>query len=290
MMAFALGFEKSPPPPPYRRAATAPVFAMSYEPPYIVGGTRFYSAWSNSCVAFDLPSMKRAWAMKFGEKERPAEMALYDGALYLTTEGQAKGRLIAVNAKSGKVLWTVSRTGRGSAMAVDRGTLFVSMKPNTLSALDLKTRRAKWTASLAAPQEGSDGILEINALEVADGRVIANHDATTYGLDEKTGKRIWRVTGSYVFRGALAVVNGVAWIPSGNGAEGVDIRSGKVLWDGNNSISDYSGVLKGRFVGLSGGQVVCVEPRSGKTLWSHRLGDPNTSGGRQYGAVLGDHL
>lgn len=288
MMALALGLEKNPPPPPYRRMATVPVFGMSYQPPYVTSGNRFYSAWGDVIVAFDLPSMKQAWSVKFKGSDRPSDIALRDEVLYLTTERAPKTRLIAMSTKTGEVLWSIPRVGQGSAMSIDHGMLFLSMKPGTLSALDLKTRRTKWTANLDTPQKDSSGLRELDAVQAADGHIVANHDETTYGFDEKTGKRIWRVTHSYVFRRTLAVSGRVAWIPSEAGSVGVDVRSGKVLWH-SVALSDcYTSVAKGRFIALSFSQAVCVDPRTGKTLWSRRIGDPNVMGSGPCGAILGD--
>lgn len=289
---LVLGAEIQAPLPPYKRMATVQVYASSYDPRAIVEGNRFYAAWGDSCQAFDLPSMKRAWSLKTPGEERAETVALNGGVAYVTTGARrAKSRLIALNATTGKVLWTMPRTGEGSPVVFAPGLMFVSMKPYTLSALDLKTRNVKWTATFgkAATEQMIDSG-QVEAAVVANGCVVANCEHVTYSLDAKSGRALWKEPASYVFHAGLATTGGVVWVPSNNGSVGRDVRSGKVLWRAGGGISDFSGVMKGRFVGLQAGKVVCIDPRSGKTLWSHPVGDPNTSGGRQYGFVAGDRL
>jgi outer membrane protein assembly factor BamB len=276
--------------PPYKRLSTVSVFSESYQPGSAVDGKQFFATSQNQCVSYDLATGRKLWSTTLpggGDS-----LAVSNAAVYITTSGIRGERsfLIALNEKSGKVLWRIERSGDGSPMAFSEGVMFVSLKPNTISAVNLKTRKSIWTAGFAkSAQDEFRGDLE--AVLATGDFVLANCESTTYCIGRKTGRVVWSETKSYMYHGRFIAEAGVVWFQHDNGSEARDIRSGKILWSkARGSAEEFGASWKGRFVGLDRGRVVCLDPRSGKQIWSHPLGPENTSGGNQYGAIIGNLL
>ena len=95
------------------------------------------------------------------------------------------GAIYAFDPANGKVLWTLPRQGRRGVMKVSGETLYASMTPLKFSAIDLKTRKAKWTIPLKLEKEAYDS--DVNAISVYKNFVLLNVGNTTYCLDAKNG-------------------------------------------------------------------------------------------------------
>ncbi|MFI5386094.1 MAG: PQQ-binding-like beta-propeller repeat protein [Fimbriimonadales bacterium] len=294
IVTMAVMSDTRAPMPPYRRLATVAVFENSYDTPVAVDGNVFVAGSFNACIAYDLATMKKLWTAAPAKGEGNERIAISNGTVFVTTSpGLRKqaSHLVAISEKTGKVLWSAPRTGDGSPMAFGPGVVYLSLEPFTLSAFDLRTRRARWTTRLAKGVR--QGMLEgqIQAVTSAPGSLVTNCEAITIGLDPNTGKVLWSESNSSMYHGHLPAVAGIACVPANSGLVARELRSGKVLWRKPGVyFGDFGGVFDGKFVGISNGKVLAIDPRAGSILWSHEVGPSQSSGGNQYGAVLGGTL
>lgn len=282
-----------PPQPPYLREATQTVFKSSYNPEYLVAGSTFYVANGDQCLAYSLPSMKKLWAASMPKEERAETMALAGNALLVGTavfSASKSSSLLALNIKNGKTLWKLARSGDESPIAVSSNTIYTSLKPKTLSAIDLKTRRTLWTTPPWKTKDREFGT-GVDAVTASPTVVLFNSGDTTYAVSAKTGKPLWNQTQSYMFQGTLFIQSGVAWVEVNEGSVGRDALTGKLLWSHpSNGLGEYGEIVNGKFVGSNRGTAQAIEPKTGKILWSHEVGPSDTSGGYQYGSLMGDLL
>lgn len=219
--------------------------------------------------------------------------------------------------------------GYGGGIAADNGRVFVATGYGTVSALDAKSGKVLWTKNLGAPLRaaptalgdrvyaistegkvfalaGSDGnelwqargLTEQSSLigspsPAIDGDVIVapfpSGEIVGYRLG--TGEQIWsesltRAKGSTAM-GALSdagrpvIDRGVVFASAHGGrTTAVQARTGERLWSVNVSstqapwaIGDYVYVVD------TGGQLLCLNRRDGQTLWTVKLPDANVWSG-----------
>lgn len=291
LLLFTAAPAQSAPVPPYRRLETRAVYGNSYDPVSVVAGNLFFTTWGSTCSAHDLRTLKPRWSFKVPKDERGAYLLAVGDTLFLTTESDRvdhRSQLIALDAKTGRPKWTLARRGKGSAMAVREGVLYLSVLPRTLTALDIARRKPKWTHPL--PNHGKNADSELESIVVADEGIALNCGNVTYGFG-LNGKSLWREPESYLLDASLVALNGIVWVPSNEGALARSLKTGKPLWRRNgDNYSEFGGVLDGQLVGLDGGQIRAFDPKTGRPKWAHRLGPARTSGGNQYGSILGGRL
>ncbi|HTQ10088.1 MAG TPA: PQQ-binding-like beta-propeller repeat protein [Fimbriimonadaceae bacterium] len=294
--ALVLTVDVHPPMPPYRRVDTVPVFGEAYEPSVAVDGDVLVAGSYTQAVAYDLATLKRLWSIKTPGDESCDGLAVGKGVVYVATSPayrQQTSHLVALSEKTGKVLWSVPRVGEGSPLVLGPGILYLSMKPYTLSAFDLTSRRTRWTTVLAKPASDKQWSAlsgRIQGLTANADGIAANCESVTTGLDPKNGKVRWRQTGSPMYRGRLVSAQGVVWVPLGKGSAGCDLKTGKTRWSSDYGCREWCDVYEGRFVGVEGGLLACLAPKTGAKRWSDRVGPDNSSGGNQYGVALGGRL
>lgn len=293
-MAFLLPIvlpSESAPLPPYRRLNTVEVYTSAYEPAYAVGGNTFFSTSDDVCLAFDLKTLRPRWRFRVPPKERGAYVLPVGDTLFLTTESDrtdGKSHLIALDAKTGRERWRLDRRGKGSAMAARKGLLYVSLRPNELSAVGIARRKVKWIRPL--PKDAKRDDYEVETLIVEESGIALNSGSVTYGLTPDGVSR-WREPKSYIFDAPLVAIGDVVWVPANEGAVARSLKTGKVLWRREkDNYSEFGGVVDGKFVGLDNGTVRAYEPKTGRSVWEHRLGPGDASGGNQYGAIFGNRV
>ena len=122
-----------------------------------------------------------SWSVDLGEPTLSEPLVL-DGVIYLG----AHFKIVALEAGSGRTLWTKTTTGpvQGS-LAAAGDYLYVGLLDHRVLALDLKTGAKRWEFK-------TGGIVTASPV-VADGIVyIGSWDSFMYALDAATGEHIWR--------------------------------------------------------------------------------------------------
>ena len=291
----ALSVQSNPvvPMPPYKRVATVQVFDQSYEPIFEVKGSRFYGAASDQCFAYNLNTLKLIWKYTAPKHEDIRGIAFKGDAVYVMTGPGYEGttaHVVCLNQQTGKVQWSISHSGKGSAMAVVGSDLICSLKAGSISRLDIATRKPKWTTVLSKGSLGNRMARGYTALVASADGVVANEDSVSFGLDARTGRLRWTEANSYVFHGTLPVYRDIAWVPNGEGSVGRSMVTGKIVWSSTASYGDFGGGFGTSFVGIDHGAMKALDALNGHVRWSRSIGPDGTTGGNQYGSVLGNRL
>jgi outer membrane assembly lipoprotein YfgL len=227
-----------------------------------------------------------------GVRLRPA---VVDGVLYADS---TDGVLAAIDASSGKTLWSKSSRTHGwfgwgdkkrkdvfyaGGPAVSGDLLAVGTLDGHVYGIDAKDGSPRWEATL-----GSE-VLTTPVIS-RDLVVVRTGDGRLYGLDASTGERRWVYDQSSVpllslrDNGPLLAANGVVFFGSDAGKlVALRLDNGEKLWEQNlaggegrteiDRLSDADGVvlLDGTtlFAAAYHGNLVAVDGPSGRPLWSH---------------------
>jgi len=281
-----------PPLPPYRRTATAQVFASAYEPEAVVVGNTFISASGDQCVAFDLVSFRRLWVAKAPKGERFDRIAADRNGVFANTHTGTSAHLVSLDLAKGAQRWIISSEAGESALALSATQVFVGLTPGALSAVDRRTHRKLWSTQLTKASKSTRSDDYVQAVTSTDGGVVVNISNSTYGLNPANGNVRWTEPGANMYHDQFAVGQGVVGVPNGLGIVGREVAMGKRVWKSSKvQYGEFSGALNGAIVWFGEGTLQAISARSGKDLWSRSgLGPKGTSGGNQYGSVLGDKI
>ncbi len=227
-----------------------------------------------------------------GVRMRPA---VVDGVLYAAG---TDGKLAALNADTGKTLWSKSSKvhgwfGWGDAKrkdafysggpAVDGDLLAIGTLDGHVYGLDSKSGTQRWEANLKSEVIASPVI-------VGDLVVVRTQDGHVQALDKSTGERRWAYDQDTVpllsvrGNGPLLVAKGVVFFGS-DGGKLIALRldNGEKLWeqilstgDGRTDIerlndADGAVVLDGPtlYSAAYHGNLAAIEGASGRPLWNH---------------------
>jgi outer membrane protein assembly factor BamB len=219
-------------------------------------------------VAFAAGTGNVRWQRAIGPSE--TSPLLIGDRLYV---GDWNGRLWALNAKTGRALWTFQARGpiKGGAAASGK-RIYFGAYDGRLYCLNIETGKLIWRSSGQGRLLGSSRFYATPAL--AYGRVyIGSTDGKMYSFGATTGRRIWsHSTGGYVYA-SPAVSNGRVFVGSySRRFFAFDAPTGDVLWSfkANGPISGSSTVIGNvvYFATLKQ-RTYAVNVRTGKLLWSY---------------------
>ncbi|QOC23986.1 outer membrane protein assembly factor BamB [Wenzhouxiangella sp. AB-CW3] len=182
--------------------------------------------------------VERLWSTDTGRgmsRSRPNFRPYFDGGRIWT--GDHRGRVVAVNADSGRVEQRFDTDLALSAgPAVQDGLILLGSFDGDVVVLDAETGEERWRARV------SSEVLSYPAL--ADGVVVARSiDGRVYGFDVENGRRIWvhdRSVPLLTLRGTSDPL----------------VRAGQV------------------FIGYDDGMVSALRVRDGSVLWEQRVSQP----------------
>jgi alcohol dehydrogenase (cytochrome c) len=170
-------------------------------------GSRTYDGWGYSPLAQITPAnigrLQLVWSFATGQVEgHQAPPIVNNGVMFVATPGN---QLIAIEAKTGSVLWRYKRplpedlltlhpTNRGVGLFGDK--IYFASADAILVALDARTGKEVWTAKVAEYRNGY--YMSLMPL-VADGKVMLGTSGGELGVrgfvaayDADTGKEVWR--------------------------------------------------------------------------------------------------
>ena len=144
------------------------------------------------------------WSVDLGEPTF-SEPIVLDGVIYLG----AHFKIVALEASSGRILWTRTTTGPVQASLAAAGDyLYVGLLDHRALALDLKTGDTRWEFQ-------TGGIVTATPV-VADGIVyIGSWDGFVYALDAATGEHIWRFRSGGPIRSPPSLYDGALFLTDG---------------------------------------------------------------------------
>jgi alcohol dehydrogenase (cytochrome c) len=168
---------------------------------------RTYDGWGYSpleqITKGNVARLQPVWSMSTGVTSgHQAPPMVYGGVMFAATPNN---QLLAIDAKTGALLWryrrtppedaiVLHRTSRGVALFGDK--VFFAAAEAVLVALDVKTGKEVWTTKVA---ENKNGYYMSLAPLVADGKVLVGTSGGELGIrgfvaafDPNTGKELWR--------------------------------------------------------------------------------------------------
>jgi outer membrane protein assembly factor BamB len=224
------------------------------------------------------PPFRRVWTLKAHSLLEFPPVIAY-GRLYLGTNS---GRVLAVDAATGKVAWRKNvKRCIASSPAVGDGVVYVSQmddapcpvhdetQPGYVVALDAATGRRVW--------KFKTGINESSPLLDKGVLYFGTWDGKVYALAAKTKKPLWTFETGDRVKGGAALARGTLLVPSYDGnVYGIDAATGEERWTSSPGAPLYAtpAVAGGRvFVGSTGGSVYAYDVEDGGFVWSRSLGD-----------------
>ena len=230
-------------------------------------------------IAFSTGHGKIRWRTRLGPTESSPLVAR--GNVYV---GDWRGRVYALDARTGKVRWTYRTKGRvKGALALAGDRLFVGSYDHHVYALSASTGKLLWRAS-AQDRLGKRGNF-YSTPAAAYGRVyIGSTDGKVYSFGAKTGKIRWsHSTGGYVYA-SPAVWQRKVYVGSySRRFYALDAATGDVIWGfkANGRISGSATVMNGvvYFATLEE-RTYALDARTGRELWIYEDG--------QYSPVVAD--
>ena len=168
---------------------------------------RTYDGWGysplNEMTPANVGRLQPVWSFSTGVVNgHQAAPIVNNGVMFVATPGN---QVIALNAKTGDVLWRYRRgvpedilmlhpTTRGVAVYADK--VFLAANEAVLVALDVKTGTEVWTAKV---EDNRKGYYMSLAPLVADGKVMVGASGGEFGIrgfvaafDVETGREVWR--------------------------------------------------------------------------------------------------
>jgi outer membrane protein assembly factor BamB len=219
--------------------------------------------------AIDLRDGKLRWSFPLrGVYVSPAIAGKY---VFIRSESDNKGQMLALDIDSGKTLWAFTPKRLSSAsnsyfgghltspVVVD-GTVFVGAGKEVY-ALDAASGTVHW--EFAAKEYIS------SSATAADGRIYISDFNSLYAIDQKTGAQVWSHPTTMTFYFAPVIGGQTALIASGSQLIALDTASGQPRWTsslpGENTIP--TAVQGSRAFAKSTSTLYALDLASGKVLW-----------------------
>lgn len=230
-----------------------------------------------------------------------AQPVVVDGKIF-TLDTDSK--LSALDAQSGKPLWSVSirpdgedESVIGGGLAYSAGTLYVTTGYASVLAIDPMTGKVRWNTNISSPARAAPSVVDSRVfVTTLDNRLIA--------LDTASGKSLWEYAGINDAAGLVGAASPAATsdivIPAFSSGEivALQVENGTVAWsdtlssavrsDNLAGLSDISGlpvIDKGTVFAVSfGGGLVAIDERTGTRMWQREISGSDTPW------VSGNHL
>jgi outer membrane protein assembly factor BamB len=185
--------------------------------------------------------------------------------------GSSDYNVSALDTSTGALLWKF-RTGSAvySSPALYNGTVYAGSWDDNLYALDAATGTLLWSYPTGGEVRSSPA--------VAYGTVyFGSNDHNVYALDATTGTLLWKYsTGGGMLFSSPAVADGVVYIQSNDGKlHALDSTTGAQLWD--YPVTGYGdscpAVANGVvYIGSDDGNLYALDAMTGGLLWSYATG------------------
>ena len=275
--------------PPFKRIwRTKPTGELLEFPPSLARGRLFVAENNGRVIALSARTGRRLWKRDLGALA--ASTPTYDkGRLYVTilclkacttaignTESNGRGRVAALSARTGKVLWKRDLPGRAeSTPVVVRDRLYFGSEDGTVYALRTRNGRTDWTYQAADDVKAS--------LAYKDGRLyFGDYSGSVNALRARDGKLVWSRSNVSPenFYSAPAVGFGRIFLSSTDGKVHALRMNGDVDWRfsagpegyiyASPALADPRGLGPTVFIGSHDRRFYALDARSGRVRWSKR--------------------
>ncbi|WP_172250992.1 PQQ-binding-like beta-propeller repeat protein [Saccharibacillus deserti] len=225
---------------------SSPQWSRSVDSPQaVVGGSAIYYQSGSKLIASDISTGKTKWS--YAAKSYAPAVTLNNSVYIATT----KGKIVKLNAKNGKVLWTINAPAKPSKSSeeyppndfrLSGNTLYISDNKG-LTQIDAATGRTIRTLSkVVGKPVGIRGNM-IFAVSVSSGAYMRE---TLKAYDAITGKTLWEVKGDHNailgISGGYMYTRNIPMSPDRGYAaviDKVDLKTGKIAKSFNYIPVDY---------------------------------------------------
>ncbi len=218
-------------------------------------------------IAFSAGFGKIRWRRRIGPTESSPLVA--NGLVYV---GDWRGRVYALDERTGRIRWSFATDGKiKGAAALSGNLLVVGSYDHHVYALDARSGRLRWRAA-AQPRLGPRGTF-YSTPAIAYGRVyIGSTDGKVYSFGARSGKLRWsHGTGGYVYA-SPAVWRRLVLVGSYDERfYALDAATGDVRWRfrANGPISGSATVLDGVvYFATLNERTYALDARTGRQLWT----------------------
>jgi outer membrane protein assembly factor BamB len=282
--------------PPLREAWSINTHALIEFPPAVAGGIAYVVNKYGNAKAVRLRDRKVVWERDTdpGDSGKPTDVTspvYHEGKVFFA---YVDGDLVAVDAESGREVWTRKLVGHleSSPMAVG-GTLYLGTDKTNVVAVRTSDGKVLW-------QFNSPGAIKASP-SFHDGRVfVADYQSAMFCLDAEDGHLLWRTNTSRVppygeggFYSSPAIAFGRVYAARDDGTVyAFDEGSGKVEWSfptndyvyGSPAVARAPGTPPSVYIGSYDEHFYALDARSGKQRWRYDVGGavPGTA------TVIGD--
>jgi len=205
-------------------------------------------------------------------------------------EGSNDGKLYALNAQSGGVLWSASIV-TFSCPAVAGGAVYVGSFDDHVYALDASTGGLLWSLPTGFGIESSPAVSTVSLRSGSTTVVfVSSGDGKVYAVNSITGSAVWTAAINVGSFSSPAVANHAVYVGS-NGGKLFALRdsTGSVLWSTSIGpwVSSSPAVAGGVvYVGSGDGKIYALNATSGANLWSTNINGPVNASPAVAGGVV----
>jgi outer membrane protein assembly factor BamB len=270
--------------PPLREAWSVNTHALIEFPPALAGGVAYVVNKFGNAKAVRLSDRKVLWEKVTDPKDSgtPTDVTApvyHRGFVYFA---YVDGRLVAVDAKSGRPQWTTDLRSHleSSPMAIGN-RLYIGTDRTNVAALRASDGKVLW-------QFNSPGAIKASP-SFHDGRVyVADYEGAMFCLDAGTGRPIWRTNTTQVppfgeggFYSSPAIAFGRVYAARDDGTVfAFDQRDGRVAWSfpthnfvyGSPAVAKVPGTPPSVYIGSYDEHFYALDARSGKQRWRFDVG------------------
>ncbi len=245
-----------------------------------------------SCV--DPSSGKVAWRADLHPKGIFARMAIADKVIVVheAISGATSGPGFYVFSRStGNLLWKLNSDQTQSAVAVEKGIAYTSLRFGKLAAVSLETRKVIWEMPYVPhASDGWGSMSRIDQLRVQGQTLLLSDGDHCQGWSLKSHSKFYEVPNKYG-RDVLLQADG-AFLVQCEYLASYDFQTGKLLWKEPKYKSGlgYASVLKDAYIFGQGADLVCVGARDGKERWRTKVPKIEDFGRENMNAWLGKEI
>ena len=144
-------------------------------------------------------------------------------------------------------------------------------------AMDAQTGKTLWKAVIANRAENNQNHKDRGfdrTPAAGEGKVVGiGRHGTLFCFEAASGKPLWEAPAGVSHAPKLIIAEGIVVAPKDGSWAGFDLNTGKMVWKHPGQIVSYCLSVwpnGGRqyLVGYAGGNLVCIDPKTGTTLWS----------------------
>jgi outer membrane protein assembly factor BamB len=232
---------------------------------HVVGEKAIFFGTNNSFGAISEATGKKIWSKSVNLPQLGVFVAQGDGLMFASV---GQGSLYACQAGTGKVVWSIKRSGYASPIGYYNQMVYGEVDQGKLSALN-PGGKSLWTSDL--------GKASLSARPIRFGKsvFIGLRSGTVMAFDKDTGKLAWKAAERKSAVQALLVAGERLIVTFDDGAIlGLSLETGQKMWSvyTNNALFGMPLLRDGRLYAVSSsGRFYSIAAQTGEELWIRSL-------------------